>query len=135
MGCLYYLIVWPLYFYYYLFKFFIYAIYYTFLISYYACVFVFRLIINIIAMIIGFTSSNNQNNYNSHTTYYNTSNKKNKKIKEASWKEKNFEKESKLWGLSNEDKRIAKQERMSPADYIEAEEYDDDELLKDDWDR
>jgi len=45
----------------------------------------------------------------------------------------NFEKESKLWGLSDEDKKIAKQERMSPADFIEAEERDDDELFTDEW--
>lgn len=56
---------------------------------------------------------------------------KNKK----SWKEEEFNKQTDLWGLSEEDRRIAKQERMSPADYVEAEEYDDDELLKDDWDR
>ena len=78
MGCLFYLIVWPLYFYYYLFKIFIYGIYYTFLISYYACVFVFRLIGNIIAMLIGFTSSNYQNSYDNHKIY-NSSNKKYKK--------------------------------------------------------
>ena len=49
--------------------------------------------------------------------------------------ESDFERESKLWGLSKEDKRIAKEERMSQADYIEAEEYDDDELLLDEWER
>ena len=53
------------------------------------------------------------------------------KEKELSWKEKEFEKEAKLWGLSAEDKRIAKEERMSPADFIEAEEIDDDELITD----
>lgn len=40
-----------------------------------------------------------------------------------------------IYVSSKEDRIIAKQERMSPADYIEAEESDDDELLKDDWDR
>ena len=50
-------------------------------------------------------------------------------------KESEFERESKLWGLSKEDKRIAKQEGMSPADYIEAEEYDDDNLELDEWER
>lgn len=54
------------------------------------------------------------------------------------WKNKEnedneFEREAKLWGLSEEDKRIAKQERMSPADFIEAEERDDDELYTDEW--
>lgn len=31
------------------------------------------------------------------------------------------------------DKRITKEERMSPADFIEAEERDDDELITDEW--
>ena len=43
-----------------------------------------------------------------------------------------FDKESELWSLSNEDKRIAKEERMTPADYIEAEERNDDNLDTDD---
>ena len=55
------------------------------------------------------------------------------KEKELSWKEKEFEKEAKFWGLSESDKRIAKEERMSPADFIEAEERDDDELITDEW--
>ena len=37
-----------------------------------------------------------------------------------------------IWGLSKEDKRIAHEERMSDADYIEAEERDDDNLENDD---
>lgn len=37
-----------------------------------------------------------------------------------------------IWNLSNEDKRIAKSEHMSDADYIEAEERDDDNLDDDD---
>ena len=45
----------------------------------------------------------------------------------------NFDKEAKLWGLSEEDKRIAKEERMTPADFVEAEERDDDELITDEW--
>lgn len=48
------------------------------------------------------------------------------------YSQSSFDKEANLWGLSNEDKRIAKQERMSPADYIEAEERDDDNLDYDD---
>lgn len=47
--------------------------------------------------------------------------------------ESSFDREAKLWGLSEEDKRIAKEERMSPADYVEAEERDDDELVTDEW--
>ena len=67
----------------------------------------------------------------SNNSTFKSNSNKNKK----SWKEKEFDKQADLWGLSKEDRRIAKQERMSPADYVEAEEYDDDELLKDDWDR
>lgn len=61
--------------------------------------------------------------------------KKKPKKKELSWKEQKFEEEADLWGLSKEDRRIAKEERVSPADFIEAEEYDDDELLLDEWER
>lgn len=50
-------------------------------------------------------------------------------------KKDKFAKRSNIWGLSKEDEKIAKQERMTPADYIEAEENNDDELLKDDWNR
>ena len=52
--------------------------------------------------------------------------------KKSNPKQSQFDKESELWGLSNEDKRIAKEEHMSPADYIEAEERDDDNLDYDD---
>lgn len=61
--------------------------------------------------------------------------KKKPKEKELSWEEKEFEEEADLWGLSEEDRRIAKEERMSPAEFVEAEEYDDDELLLDEWER
>ncbi len=43
-----------------------------------------------------------------------------------------YDKENNIWHLSEEDKRIAKAERMSYADYIEAEERDDDNLDNDD---
>lgn len=46
-----------------------------------------------------------------------------------------FEQESELWGLSKEDIKRAKEERVSPADYVEAEEYDDDNLDLDEWER
>lgn len=59
----------------------------------------------------------------------------NKFKNKSSWFDNKFEKEAVLWGLSKEDRRIAKEEGMSPADFIEAEEYDDDELLKDEWER
>ena len=41
-------------------------------------------------------------------------------------------KNNNIWGLSKEDKKIAREERMSDADYIEAEERDDDNLDDDD---
>lgn len=61
--------------------------------------------------------------------------KKKPKKKELSWEEQEFEEQADLWGLSEEDRRIAKEEGMSPADFVEAEEYDDDELLLDEWER
>lgn len=51
--------------------------------------------------------------------------------KEKNWKEVEFEKEATLLGLSKEDRRIAKEERMTPAEFVEAEERDDDELFTD----
>ena len=59
-----------------------------------------------------------------------SNNKQSKKYQE---KQSEFDREADLWGLSEEDRRIAKEERMSPADYIEAEERDDDELFTDEW--
>lgn len=43
-----------------------------------------------------------------------------------------FDKEADMLKLSSEDRKIAKSERMSPSDYIEAEERDDDNLDTDD---
>ena len=57
------------------------------------------------------------------------------KRKIKSWREEQFDREAELWGLSEEDKRIAKEERMTPAEFVEAEEYDDDELILDEWER
>lgn len=59
--------------------------------------------------------------------------KKEKKNKKDSWRDEQFEREAKLWGLSDKDKDFAKKEGMSPADFIEAEERDDDELFTDEW--
>jgi len=42
--------------------------------------------------------------------------------------EEKFEKEADKWGLMEKDRQIAKKERMTPAEYIEAEERDDDNL-------
>ena len=41
-------------------------------------------------------------------------------------------KNNNICGLSKEDKKIAREERMTDADYIEAEERDDDNLDDDD---
>jgi hypothetical protein len=80
------------------------------------------------------------NNIRGNKVYYNYSESSPKKEKiskkkepRKSYKEEQFDKEAELWGLSEEDKRIAKEERMSPADFIEAEERDDDELITDEW--
>lgn len=45
---------------------------------------------------------------------------------------KNTRNNNNIWGLSKEDKRMAREERMTDADYIEAEERDDDNLDYDD---
>ena len=42
-----------------------------------------------------------------------------------------FDKESDIYNLSDEERKIAKKERMSPSDYIEAEERDDENLDSD----
>lgn len=60
-------------------------------------------------------------------------NVKSNKVVKRNYKDEEFDKEAELWGLSEEDKRIAKEERMSPADFIEAEERADDELITDEW--
>lgn len=59
--------------------------------------------------------------------------KKKEKPKKLSWKEEEFEREAKLWGLSEEDKQIAKAEGFTPADFVEAEERMDDILDTDEW--
>ena len=60
-------------------------------------------------------------------------NENKKKKSKIVYKDEEFNREADLWGLSEEDRRIAKEERISPADYIEAEERDDDELFTDEW--
>ena len=51
--------------------------------------------------------------------------------KKKSFFSSSFDKEARLWGLSQEDRQRAREEGFSPADYVEAEERDDDELLDD----
>jgi len=64
-----------------------------------------------------------------HTKYYpkktTIKNPKNNKTYE-------YDKKNNIWHLTKEDKRFAKEERMSYSDYIEAEERDDDDLDDDD---
>ena len=45
--------------------------------------------------------------------------------------EEEFEKEAKKYNLSKRDKEMARNERMTPAEYVEAEERDDDNLYYD----
>lgn len=90
------------------------------------------IIVWIISLFTGATKSNYNNTYSKG--YSNKTNKsKASKRDKVSWKEEEFEREADLWGLSKEDRGIAKEERMSPADFIEAEERDDDELFTDEW--
>jgi len=84
---------------------------------------IFWEIIKINFSIFGNININNSTNTNSKTPI----------IKDNNYKDVEFNKQADLWGLSKEDRRIAKQERMSPADFIEAEERDDDELITDEW--
>ena len=86
-----------------------------------AIIIIFECIIN---LILGLFTNNNKHHKEIYITKDNSKSKKDTKT----YKDIEFDKEAELWGLSKEDKRIAKEERMSPADYIEAEEYDDDNL-------
>ena len=94
------------------------------------------------SLILYFASKKERKINNNYTSYSNTN--YNDKLydldvenesddEELSWGEEEFEREADLWGLSQEDRKIAKEERMSPADFIEAEERDDDELFTDEW--
>ena len=87
-------------------------------------------IINFIIFLFSLFSKKGSSRYvhfNLRVPSNNISNKK-KKYQEKS----GFDKEADLWGLSKEDRIIAKEERMSPAEYVEAEERDNDELDTDD---
>lgn len=78
------------------------------------------------------TSYEFDNGYN-WSKEHNTKKKTVKKYKNKSYKDLEFDEDADLWGLSGEDRKLAKEERMSPADFIEAEERDDDELVTDEW--
>lgn len=97
-------------------------------------IWIFRIIYWLIARIFGKKlnfPSFGVTNYRSYS-YNINNNHKNKKVVVVD-EESDFDIEADLWGLSKEDRRIAKQERMSPADFIEAEERDDDVLDTDEW--
>lgn len=119
---------------------------YTFMIPWYIIIYLMYFMIKVIlytVYFIGwifdviarlFVSRKRRVTTNYYTSYEKTKHKNNKIIdlKEEDYDEE-FEREAQLWSLSEEDKRIAKEERMSPADFIEAEERDDDELVTDEW--
>lgn len=97
-----------------------------------------EIIIHILALFGLIFSNNGNNKYNKQQknnikvyNYYQEEPQPKKAKKTLSFKEEKFEKEAELWGLSEEDKRIAKEERMTSAEFIEAEERDDDELFTD----
>lgn len=129
MGCIFYFFTWPLYLMYYMLK-------YMFKLVMAMVELMVIIIVWIISLFTGATKSNYSNTYSEDYSkdYSNKTNKsKVSKKQKVSWKEEEFEREADLWGLSKEDRRIAKEERMSPADFIEAEERDDDELFTDEW--
>lgn len=97
-----------------------------------------EIIIHILALFGLIFSNNGNNKYNKQQknnikvyNYYQEEPQPKKAKKTLSFKEEEFEKEAELWGLSEEDKRIAKEEKMTSAEFIEAEERDDDELFTD----
>lgn len=121
MGCIFYFFAWPFY-----------LMYYMIRIAFEIIKIIVIFTVEIIALFKGTAKSNYSTTYN--TNYSHTKNdSKAKKTQKLSWQEEEFEREADLWGLSQEDRRIAKEERMSPADFIEAEERDDDELFTDEW--
>lgn len=127
MGCLFSLI-----------ELFIWFAYYSIVVICYIVALIFHLIKGIVNLILNKNSKKTANlKSNIEFVDYNFEKSKvnNKSKNKSSWFDNKFEKEADFWGLSKEDRRIAKEERMSPADFIEAEEYDDDELFKDEWER
>ena len=89
---------------------------------------------NIISLPLGISlffsfDTDNENKFRNFSVSNNNYNIKNtRKNRDNDTNLDKFEEEANLWGLSEEDRRIAKEERLSPADYIEAEERDDDVL-------
>ena len=121
MGCIFYFFAWPFY-----------LMYYMFRIAFEIIKLIVIFVVKIIALFKETSKSNYSGTYN--TGYSHTKNgSKAKKNQKISWQDEEFKREADLWGLSQEDRRIAKEERMSPADFIEAEERDDDELFTNEW--
>jgi cytochrome c biogenesis protein ResB len=103
-------------------------LFFPLIMAWYFIKFMFYIFIAIIQCILGLLGVSTSKKSTSHrtTTKYKKRNNKSKCINLE------FDKEANLWGLSEEDRKRAKDERMSPADYIEAEERDNDELIDDD---
>lgn len=98
--------------------------FYLFYIFIKVIIIIFECIIN---HILGLFTNNKKHHKEIYITKARKDNSKNKESTK-SYKDIEFDKEAELWRLSKIDKRIVKEERMSPTDYIEAEEYDDDNL-------
>jgi len=93
-----------------------------------------QIIINFVKFVISLFKKNYRPRYvrlSSIIEFKNNTIKKD--IMKSYGKKSDFDKEADLWGLSEEDIRIAKEERMSPAEFVEAEERDDDVLDTDEW--
>ena len=130
MGCVVYFFMIPFYLLYYIF-------YFSFII-FILIIWMFKVFIMGILWILSFIIKpiGNSKFYQEYrNNYYKVPGKmvKMKSNKKKESRDLEFDKESSLWGLSSSDKRIAKEERMSPADFIEAEERDDDNLDTDDF--
>ena len=113
----------------------LYIFYFGFLFMFYIFKFAFSIFETLINIIVSIFVPKRIRRVNTTKYYQPKSNNPKRKIiylRENEYDEK-FENDAKLWSLSETDKRIAKQERMSPADFIEAEERDDDELVTDEW--
>ena len=127
MGCLFSLI-----------ELFFWLAYYSGVAICYIVALIFHLIKGIVNLILnknGKKTTNLKSNIEFVDYGFEESKVNNKSNNKSYWFDNKFEKEADLWGLTKEDRRIAKEEGMSPADFIEAEEYDDDELFKDEWER
>ena len=113
-----YILFFPLIFVWYIFKIGAIMFYYIFILMIdiaklvcYFIVWLFQVIYNIF--------SKKKIHINFPESSFKKTNAKSNKVVKRNYKDEEFDKEAKLWGLSEEDKRIAKEERMSPADLSE----------------